>query len=142
MLRFFDSIFLLLYIINLIQTIMKHLAIVLLLLITFKSIGQSSDFDKRLLKKFSQEELNNMTEEEIKFNTYCIQNAFFISDFPEEKTNDQAINGARKIDDVNNINFFELNIPLKEDAYQYFRILGSDKLLSVKPIFLIKSEIK
>lgn len=103
--------------------------------------GQNTDFDERLLSKFSAEELNAMDESELAFNTYCIEHAFEVMPFPAEKEGDAAINGARNIQDLENINFFELNVELKEDQYQYFKLLGTDKMLMIKPITLIKQEL-
>ena len=142
MLRFFDIKSLSLYFRNLKQRAMKYLTIFIFFLIAFSSMGQSSNTDERLLKKFSQEEINGMSEEDLNFNTFCIENAFTISKFPEEKKNSKSITGSINISDINKINFFELHIELKEDAYQYFQIVGTDKILSIKPVFLIKSEIK
>jgi hypothetical protein len=105
------------------------------------SFAQQSDIDERLLAKYSAEEVEAMDQETLAFNTYCIEHAFEIMPFPAEKEGDAAINGARNIQDLNNINFFELNVELKEDEYQYFKLLGTDKMLMIKPISLIKQEL-
>lgn len=119
--------------------------ITLLTLICTLFIGagysQQSDFDERLLAKFSIEELNAMDDNSLAFNTYCIESAFEIMPFPTEKEGDAAINGARNIADLESINFFELNVTLKEDQYQYFKLLGTDQMLMIKPISLIKQEL-
>jgi len=103
--------------------------------------AQNSTYDNRLLASFTEEEINEMDEETLAFNTYCIENAFEVMPFPVEKEGDAAINGARNIADLENINFFELNVTLKEDQYQYFKLLGTDKMLMIKPITLIKEEL-
>lgn len=102
--------------------------------------SQHQDYDSRLLATFTEAEISEMDAETLAFNTFCIENAFEVMPFPTEKEGDAAINGARNIADLDNINFFELNITLKEDQYQYFRLLGTDKMLMIKPISLIKKE--
>lgn len=121
---------------------MRKTLLTLLLGLSLSSLtfAQQKSFDERLKVKFTDLEINSMSDEELAFNTYCIENAFVIMDFPTEKEGDAAINGARKIEDLQNINFFDLNIELKEDQYQYFKILGTDKMLAIKPISLINKE--
>ncbi len=113
----------------------------LLTLLVSAGFGQQSNYDERLLVAFSEEDLNAMDQEELAFNTFCIENAFEVMPFPSEKEGDHAINGARNIADLDAINFFELNITLKEDQYQYFKLLGTDQMLMIKPISLIKQEL-
>ncbi len=120
----------------------KLLVLTVVSMIGLLSFAQSSTDTDKLLKKFTKEEIKSMSIETLRFNTYCIENAFEIVDFPKEKTGDQAINGARKIENLESVNFFDLNIELKDETYQYFTVLGTDKLLIVKPIFLIKTELK
>ncbi|CAG5087649.1 hypothetical protein [Parvicella tangerina] len=123
---------------------MKEIITILTLLFTLflgSGFAQSPDIDDRLLVQFSQEELETMDKQELAFHTYCIENAFQVMPFPKEKAGDAAINGARNIKDLSTINFFELNITLKQDEYQYFTLLGTDKMLMIKPITLIKQEL-
>lgn len=113
----------------------------LFVLFAGQGIAQNNEYDSRLLVGFSESEIKNMDATELAFNTYCIENAFEIMPFPTEKEGDAAINGARKIADLNNINFYDLKVELKADEYQYFKILGTDKMLMIKPITLIKQEL-
>lgn len=106
------------------------------------AFAQSSSDKKKLLKKFSTSEINEMDIETLRFNAYCADNAFQIVDFPAEKSGKVTLDGEKVIADINNVNFYDLNIELKEEEYQYFSIQGTTKLLMIKPIFLIKSEIK
>ncbi|MCB9194797.1 MAG: hypothetical protein H6598_01050 [Flavobacteriales bacterium] len=116
------------------------LTFVLGLSLSSLAFGQQNNIDERLKAKFTESEINSMTNDELAFNIYCIEHAFIIMDFPKEKEGDAAINGARNITNLENINFFELNIELLEDQYQYFKILGTDKMLAIKPISLINKE--
>jgi hypothetical protein len=120
----------------------KLLILSLITLASSLAFSQTNDVEKLLLKKFTASEIKSMDIETLRFNSYCIKNAFVVMDMPTEKTGDHAINGARNIGDMNNINFFDLNVDLKEEQYQYFTILGTDKLLMIKPISLIKTELK
>ena len=47
-----------------------------------------------------------------------------------------------KLNDLENINFFTLDITILDNDYQYFEIEGSDKLLVVKSRKHIENEIK
>lgn len=123
---------------------MKRSITLLILFVAFSFgtlFGQQSDFDERLLAKYTVEEVEAMGAEELAFNTYCIAHAFVVMPFPSEKKGNLTIDGSKNIDDLENINFFDLNIVLKEDQYQYFIISGTDQMLAVKPIFLIKQEL-
>ncbi len=98
-------------------------------------VGQNTEFDSRLLVKYSVEELNNIEKEnpsEIKFLLHCIESAQYITPFPEGKEDAVEIIGEMEIRDINNINFFELNVELVQDNYQYYTIKGSDMLLVIK----------
>ena len=46
------------------------------------------------------------------------------------------------LNDLENINFFTLDITILDNDYQYFEIEGSDKLLVVKSRKHIENEIK
>lgn len=123
---------------------MKRSITLFTLFITFSFgtlFGQQSEFDERLLAKYTVEEIAAMDADELVFNTYCIDHAFVVMPLPSEKEGNMAIDGSKDISDLENINFFDLNIVLKEDQYQYFRISGTDQMLAVKPKFLIKQEL-
>jgi hypothetical protein len=104
------------------------------LLFTFFSVAQNNNFDKRLLSKFSEDELNQMQRKSP--NTYAYwnfyaANAFQIMDLPNEKTNAHEIKGTVRIDDINDVNILALHyVPLPKD-YQYYRIEDTKKLLVI-----------
>ncbi len=119
----------------------------LLLIATIAMLGlsihaQNSSDSKKLLKKFSASEISSMDTETLKFNTHCINNAFTIEDLPTSKSNDSEISGTIVLNDLQNVNFFDLNIDLLDEKYQYFKIANTGKLLVVKPASIIKNEIK
>jgi hypothetical protein len=47
-------------------------------------------------------------------------------------TSGQTRIGSITINDIKNINFFELNIEIIQDDYQFFAIQGTDQMLVVK----------
>ena len=112
-----------------------------------KGYSQSNDpvkYEKALLSKYSEKELNEMAisnPDELAFLNAFIKNGFYITDFPVGKEGATEINGARKIENINEFDFFKLNIDIKENDYQYFTILGTNKLLVVKSKAMILKEM-
>lgn len=124
----------------------KAISIILLFVCSISIQAQTKDLDKQLLKKYSKKELaslklDNPTEYE--FAKYCVKNAFYTGKTSKEKiaTNPNEY-GRIKIKDVTNINFFELNIELKEKDPQVFIINGSTNLLIIKSKTHILNELK
>jgi len=116
---------------------MKKVLIILISIMFSGSMlfGQNTEFDSRLLVKYSVEELNNIEKEnpsEIRFLLHCIESAQYITPFPEGKEGAVEIIGEMEIRDINNINFFELNVELIQDNYQYYTIKDSNMLLVIK----------
>ena len=114
----------------------KSLLILALITTSFSIIAQNNKVDKRLLAKYTAEEVKAIkaeSPEEYKFITYCIENAFYITEMPAEKIKANPSNfGEITIKNVSKINFYDLNIPLKENDYQSFLIKGTKKVLMVK----------
>ena len=116
---------------------MKKILIVLISVMFSGSMffGQNTEFDSRLLVKYSVEELNKIEKEnpsEIKFLLHCIESAQYITPFPEGKESAVEIIGEVEIRDINSINFFELGVEFIQDNYQYYTIKASDMLLVIK----------
>jgi len=116
---------------------MKKVLVILISIMCSGSMlfGQNTEFDSRLLVKYSVEELNKIEKDnplEIKFLTHCIENAQYITPFPEGKEGVVEIIGEIEISDIKNINFFELNVELIQDNYQYYSIKNSNMLLVIK----------
>ena len=96
--------------------------------------GQNTEFDSRLLVKYSVEELNEIKKEnpsEIKFLTYCLDNAFYIGDYPKEKEGKINLDGVKQVENINEINLYELNIEILDGRNQLFSINNNSKLLVV-----------
>lgn len=117
-----------------------------LICLQFSTFAQGNKIDDRLLLKYSQEELKSIKKsdpEQLKFLTYCIENAFYLADIPQEKMqNNEGRIGKITLKDINSINFYDLGIDLIQNDYQYFAIEGTNKLLVLKSIDHIKKEMK
>jgi hypothetical protein len=116
---------------------MKKVLVILISIMCSGSMlfGQDTEFDSRLLVKYSVEELNEIEKEnpsEIRFLLHCIESAQYITPFPEGKEGAVEIIGEMEVKDINNINFFELNVELIQDNYQYYTIKDSNMLLVIK----------
>ena len=115
---------------------MKNLLLLTFLLFTASISAQSStSFDERLLELFSQEELETIQKNEpyrLELIEYCLDNAYYFVEAPKEKDYSTRLSGTVQINDVKNFNFFKLEIQLKENDYQYFKVKDKDLLLVVK----------
>lgn len=116
---------------------MKNTLLVILFVATSLSVvAQSNKADKQLLAKYTVEEINTIKAEqpeEYKFLTYCIDNAFYIAEMPVEKIKANPSKfGEISIKNISKINFYQLNIELKENDYQSFVIKGTKKVLMIK----------
>jgi hypothetical protein len=115
---------------------------ILLLSILISSVSFSQDFDKRLEKLYSVEELTAMQKEnpsKIITLNYAIDNAVYTSDLPLEKKSEftKSIN----YDFKKKPNFIELGLKI-ENQSQYFRINGTNKILVIKSEYLLNYELK
>lgn len=98
------------------------------------SAQNTPDPDERLLAKYSQDELNQMIKsnpDEIRYLNFCADNAFYIAEFPKEKSEDKNV-GSISIKDVDNFNFFELGVEIIDNNYSFLKIEGTDKMLVVR----------
>jgi mannitol-specific phosphotransferase system IIBC component len=115
---------------------------ILFLSILISSVSFSQDFDKRLEKLYSVEELTAMQKEnpsKIITLNYAIDNAVYTSDLPLEKKSEftKSIN----YDFKKKPNFIELGLKI-ENQSQYFRINGTNKILVIKSEYLLNYELK
>lgn len=108
--------------------------------IQFNSFSQ--EYDKRLEKIYSIEELKTIQKENpsnIIMLNYALDNAVYISDLPSEKKSEftKSIN----YDFKKKPNFIDLGLKI-ENQNQYYRINGTDKILVVKSEYLLNYELK
>jgi len=119
------------------NTVMKSIFLIFMLIaFSFSMVAQNKGVDKRMLAKYSTEELNKIKSEdpkEYKFLNYCIENAFYVAEMPQEKIKANPSKfGEISIKNISKINFYKLNVELKENEYQSFVIKGTKKILIVK----------
>ncbi len=81
--------------------------------------------------------------DQYEFVKYCVNNAFYIANASKEKVaKDPTAFGEITINDLSKINFYELNIALKQREFQAFVIKGTNKLLMVRSKDFIQKELK
>jgi hypothetical protein len=115
-----------------------------LILSSFLTAQNNSNYDVRLLELFSENEISNIMEEDpyrIQLIEYCLDHAFYFVETSKSKDFSERISGTVKIDDVENFNFFKLEIEMLENDYQYFKVKDKELLLVVKSGQHISSEI-
>lgn len=126
---------------------MKQLLFILLFSLTALSLSaQKSTIDERLLVNYSSQELKKLqTEnpEELKYLTYCIENAFYIGNVPQEKIDaNSSLFQEIELNTFPVANFFNLGINVLENKAQYFIIKGTKKVLTIKSKDRILLELK
>ena len=126
---------------------MKKVLIVLISIMCSGSVlfGQNTEFDSRLLVKYSVKELNKIEKDnpsEIKFLTYCLDNAFYIGDYPKEKEGKINLDGVKQVENINEINLYELGIEILDGKNQLFSINGKSKLLVVYDTKFLRSKFQ
>lgn len=111
-------------------------------LISLGGMSQERSYSKALVDHFETSELDAKSDQEIAFLEYTAQNAYVISDFPTEKADNT--NRYSSLDlDLDGLNdFYDLNIEMKENDFQYFRISGTDKMLVIKSKSILKREFE
>jgi len=125
---------------------MKKILAILSLIICVNTVqAQATDSDNKLLAKYSQKELKKLKKNQPKeyvFAKYCADNAFYVAALSKEKVaKNPEMYGEVTIRDILNINFFQLNIELKQSEYQMFVIKDTEKLLMVKSKDFIQQEL-
>lgn len=112
-----------------------NLAIILVLAgVTLNVSAQNpTDRDTRLADRFSKKELKSLSQEELNYWTFYLDNSYLIVDIPKEKPD--AVPASIKLPGLEkkDINVFKLGLNTHEFARDYFRIEGTDKMLVVLP---------
>ncbi len=121
--------------------IMKRLLIICFPLLT-SSLAFSQDYDQRLLKSYSVEELTQIQTEtpaDIKVLAYGLENACYFSDAPKGK--DIAGIQTIKLTSTNIPCYADLGLKIL-DQNQYFMIEGTSKMLVVKSKWVLNHELQ
>lgn len=98
-------------------------------------------YDKRLLAKYSQEELINMPENELLFLNYCMTNGWYLGKYAPEKAKSNAIEEIT-VTSTDNLNIFSLGYDFDDHEAKYFHLKDTDKLLVILPKSLLIKEFE
>jgi hypothetical protein len=115
--------------------------IILALTLLVNSFAFSQDVDARLMKKYSQEELVTMKDQNpghYKMLVYALDNACYIADLPKGKSD--AVTGSVDLDMTKSFTFVDLGLDIKKEN-QYLRISGTNKMLVVKSEWVLNNEL-
>ena len=121
---------------------MKKLIILFLFFTFFSKISFSQMVDKRLEKKYSNKEINQIIKDDpghYHFLVYALDNACYTIDQPKGK--DLTEFTEISLDLKCPLNFLDLGLEIK-DQNQYFIIKGTNKLLVVKSNWVLNHELK
>lgn len=121
---------------------MKKLIILFLFFTFFSKISFSQMVDKRLEKKYSNKEINQIIKDDpghYHFLLYALDNACYTIDQPKGK--DLTEFTEISLDLKSPLNFLDLGLEIK-DQNQYFIIKGTNKLLVVKSNWVLNHELK
>lgn len=73
------------------------------------------------------------------FDTYCLQNAISYMVIPSQKLSSVQFEGElQSLENDANATYEDYGIALKENATQYFKLIGSDKILAVKSMYSLR----
>lgn len=105
------------------------------------AIGYSQRTDSRLLSVYSESEINQIKETDAlqyKALVYGLENATYITSIPKEK----KINNLKTIKlPEGQYTYASLGLKI-EELSQFFQIVGTDKMLIVKSIHVLKNELE
>jgi len=125
------------------RTIISALTIVAFLAFNVSVFAQSNaDFDSRLLSKFSKKEIKKLSNAELEYWTYYLENSFEIVDIPKEKPDAVPATITLSSMDKSEINVFKLGLKSHEFARDYVRIEGTNKMLVILPLSEIDKNFK
>ena len=121
---------------------MKKLFVLILPLILSGTL-YAQDFDQRLLKSYSTEELtamNTQNPQDLTVLNYALNNACYFSEIPKGKEVPEF--KSIELTDLTVVPCFaELGLRI-ESQNQYLRINGTDKLLVVKSKWVLNNELQ
>lgn len=114
---------------------------ILLFSIVISSISFSQEFDKRLEKAYTSNQLTTMQKEnptQLKMLNYALDNALYVIDMPKEKMSE--IQKSITYDLKKKATFLELGLTIQNEN-QYLKINGLDKVLVVKSEWMLLNEL-
>ena len=125
------------------KSILSTFAFIAIIIFTTTSFAQSnSDYDARLLDKFSKKELKTLDKGELDYWTFYLENSFEIVDIPKEKPDAVPAVISLSSLDKKDINVFKLGFKAHEFARDYVRIEGTKKMIVLLPLSEIDKNFK
>lgn len=115
------------------RTSLTLLTFILLIATSTSVFAQNTNYDNRLLSKFSKKELKNMEPERLSYWTFFLENSIEIVDIPKEKPDAVPAVVSLKSLDPKEVNVFELGFTPHEFARDYVRINGTTKMIIILP---------
>jgi len=125
---------------------MKKIAVIIFLSLFVNMLNaQTGSYDKRLLSKFSDKELQELqvnNPDSYAYWNFVVANAYAVMELPAAKSNDKELKGTVKIADINNVNILDLKLFPVSNQNQYYRIEGTSKMLMILSDEQVKSKFK
>lgn len=126
---------------------MKQILFIFLFSVTSISLfAQKSTIDERLLTKYSNKELKLLqaeNPEELKYLSFCIENAFYWEVVPQKKAQLKPEKFKKiTLKNTSVTNFYLFDVKISDHTTQYFIVNESDRLLVVKSKAQILQELK
>jgi hypothetical protein len=115
---------------------MKQYSIILLFVFFFGFSAFSQKYDKELLKSYSQKELEGFDYETIKALEYGLENAIYYTEISSSK--DIVLSEINIPENAKK--FTDLNLKISSEN-QYLRVKGSNKMMVVKSLYVLKNEL-
>lgn len=82
---------------------------------------------------------NSINSVDQNFENYCQQNSISYIDIAEGKVASVTFSGElTSLEHNSNATYVDYGIQLKEEETQYFKLVGSNKILSVKSLFVLR----
>ena len=117
----------------------KKIIMFLLISVTFYGYSQENH-DKRLLERYSNEELSGMQSDnpqEYEIILHALEVGISIGDIPTAKGKNIIYDGEIDKDPNLEHTYISLGLELKNNAYQYYKFKGTNKMVIVRPKNLI-----
>ncbi|WP_146194221.1 hypothetical protein [Brumimicrobium oceani] len=114
---------------------LKRTILFFLLSVAFYGYSQENH-DKRLLERYSNEELTSMQNnnpEEYEIIVHALKVGISIGDIQDGKGKEIVYNGELDKDPSLDHTYISLGLELKDDAYQYYKFKGTNKMVIVRP---------
>lgn len=123
---------------------LRKITLVLTFFLSFSAL-YSQDYDKRLLLKYTEQEILKIKTEdpgEYKFLINALDRGMFIAEIPTQKGKDVKFNGTIQLDLNKTHTFLSIGKEITK-SYQYYKIEGTEKMLVIQPrIFLDERVLK